>query len=166
MYWGTRKRCGQEVNILILFRYTSCFTCVSSILCLCEADVIMVVHLFEQAQEGGEVRRGDIIKKIADYDARDLRHEDAQNLFRNAGNAISLVVQRYGMSPTSWAFALNAIVVLPSASIRMSGQYRNHDSHLRCHFSASAVSLRNTQVTYASDRLWGLPGLPANGYRG
>lgn len=59
------------------------------------------------------MRRGDIIKKIADYDARDLRHEDAQNLFRNAGNTISLVVQRYVRSPPSWAFALNAIVVLP-----------------------------------------------------
>lgn len=50
--------------------------------------------IITRAQEGGEVRRGDIIKKIADYDARDLRHEDAQNLFRNAGNTISLVVQR------------------------------------------------------------------------
>ncbi|PNF41007.1 hypothetical protein B7P43_G08845 [Cryptotermes secundus] len=50
--------------------------------------------IITRAQEGGEVRRGDIIKKIADYDARDLRHEDAQNLFRNAGNTVSLVVQR------------------------------------------------------------------------
>jgi C-terminal processing protease CtpA/Prc len=55
----------------------------------------MVVYLFEQAQDGGEVRPGDVITKIADYDARDLRHEDAQNLFRSAGNTISLVVQRY-----------------------------------------------------------------------
>ena len=47
-----------------------------------------------QAHEGGEVRRGDIIKKIAEYDSRDLRHEDAQTLFRNAGNTISLVVER------------------------------------------------------------------------
>lgn len=41
-----------------------------------------------------ELIRGDIITKIDDYDARDLRHEDAQNLFRNAGNHIRLVVQR------------------------------------------------------------------------
>ncbi|XP_069705248.1 uncharacterized protein Zasp66 isoform X5 [Periplaneta americana] len=50
------------------------------------------------AQDGspasGELRRGDIIKKISEYDARDLRHEDAQNLFKNASNSISLVVQR------------------------------------------------------------------------
>ncbi|XP_039748705.1 uncharacterized protein LOC120625657 isoform X10 [Pararge aegeria] len=38
--------------------------------------------------------RGDIIAKIDPYDARDLRHEDAQNLFKNAPNQIKLVVQR------------------------------------------------------------------------
>lgn len=43
----------------------------------------------------GEVLRGDIISKISDYDARDLRHVDAQNLFRNAGNEINIVVHRY-----------------------------------------------------------------------
>lgn len=42
-----------------------------------------------------ELMRGDIITKIDDYDARDLRHEDAQNLFRNAGNNIRLAIQRY-----------------------------------------------------------------------
>lgn len=47
-----------------------------------------------RAQEGGEVRSGDIIRKIVDYDARDLRHEDAQTLFRKAGNTISLVIER------------------------------------------------------------------------
>ncbi|XP_039748703.1 uncharacterized protein LOC120625657 isoform X8 [Pararge aegeria] len=40
--------------------------------------------------------RGDIIAKIDPYDARDLRHEDAQNLFKNAPNQIKLVVQREG----------------------------------------------------------------------
>lgn len=44
---------------------------------------------------GRDLIRGDIIAKIDDYDARDLRHEDAQNLFRNAPNQIKLVVQRY-----------------------------------------------------------------------
>ncbi|CAH0627244.1 unnamed protein product [Chrysodeixis includens] len=43
---------------------------------------------------GRELVRGDIIAKIDDYDARDLRHEDAQNLFRNAPKQIKLVVQR------------------------------------------------------------------------
>nr|CAD7196403.1 unnamed protein product [Timema douglasi] len=42
----------------------------------------------------GELQRGDLIKKIGDYDARDLRHEDAQNLFKSAGNTISLAVKR------------------------------------------------------------------------
>ncbi|XP_063839563.1 uncharacterized protein LOC135088591 isoform X2 [Ostrinia nubilalis] len=43
---------------------------------------------------GRELVRGDIIAKIDDYDARDLRHEDAQNLFKNSPNQIKLVVQR------------------------------------------------------------------------
>lgn len=42
-----------------------------------------------------ELVRGDVITKIDDYDARDLRHEDAQNLFKNAGNTIKLAIQRY-----------------------------------------------------------------------
>ncbi|CAH4019835.1 unnamed protein product [Pieris brassicae] len=43
---------------------------------------------------GRDLTRGDIIAKVDDYDARDLRHEDAQNLFKNAKNQIKLVVQR------------------------------------------------------------------------
>ncbi|XP_050538006.1 PDZ and LIM domain protein 3 isoform X2 [Daktulosphaira vitifoliae] len=40
-----------------------------------------------------KLRVGDIIKKVEDYDARDLRHIDAQNLFGNA-EKITLVIQR------------------------------------------------------------------------
>lgn len=42
----------------------------------------------------GELKPGDIVRKIGDYDARDLRHKDALNLFQNAGSSITLVVQR------------------------------------------------------------------------
>lgn len=38
--------------------------------------------------------RGDIITKVEDYDARDLRHEDAQMLFRTQDNKIRLVVSK------------------------------------------------------------------------
>lgn len=41
-----------------------------------------------------ELIRGDIITKVEDYDARDLRHEDAQLLFRTQDNKIRLVVRR------------------------------------------------------------------------
>jgi len=41
-----------------------------------------------------ELLRGDIITKIEDFDARDLRHEDAQMLFKTADNQIRLVVRR------------------------------------------------------------------------
>ncbi|XP_050074768.1 PDZ and LIM domain protein 3 isoform X4 [Anopheles maculipalpis] len=41
-----------------------------------------------------ELLRGDVITKIDQYDARDLTHNDAQNLFRNAGNQIKVTVRR------------------------------------------------------------------------
>ncbi|CAG9827179.1 unnamed protein product [Diabrotica balteata] len=42
----------------------------------------------------GVLHRGDIITKVGNYDSRDIRHQDAQNLFKNAGNNIQVVVQR------------------------------------------------------------------------
>ncbi|XP_038116169.1 PDZ and LIM domain protein 7 isoform X5 [Culex quinquefasciatus] len=41
-----------------------------------------------------ELLRGDIITKIDQYDARDLTHHDAQNLFRDAGNEIKVTIRR------------------------------------------------------------------------
>lgn len=38
--------------------------------------------------------RGDVIVKIQEYDARDVRNIDAQNFFRIANNRIRIVVQR------------------------------------------------------------------------
>lgn len=42
----------------------------------------------------GVLHRGDIITKVGNYDSRDIRHQDAQNLFKNAGSSIRVVVQR------------------------------------------------------------------------
>lgn len=51
-----------------------------------------------QVQSGspaqGELQRGDVITKIEDYDSRDIRHSDAQMMFKTAGNEIRLVVHR------------------------------------------------------------------------
>ncbi|KAL0117462.1 hypothetical protein PUN28_010351 [Cardiocondyla obscurior] len=44
--------------------------------------------------ENEALQRGDIIKKIDDYDARDVRHVDAQNLLQTS-DTITLVVERY-----------------------------------------------------------------------
>lgn len=41
-----------------------------------------------------ELLRGDVITKIEDYDARDLTHQDAQRLFRQAEGQIKLVIRR------------------------------------------------------------------------
>nr|XP_021201041.2 PDZ and LIM domain protein 7 isoform X3 [Helicoverpa armigera] len=62
------------------------------------ATPLIVTRVTPGAPAGRELVRGDIIAKIDDYDARDLRHEDAQNLFRNAPKQIKLVVQRGGAS--------------------------------------------------------------------
>ncbi|XP_026730033.1 PDZ and LIM domain protein 3 isoform X9 [Trichoplusia ni] len=58
------------------------------------ATPLIVTRVTPGTPAGRELVRGDIIAKIDDYDARDLRHEDAQNLFRNAPKQIKLVVQR------------------------------------------------------------------------
>ncbi|KAL4708429.1 hypothetical protein ACJJTC_019665, partial [Scirpophaga incertulas] len=58
------------------------------------ATPLIVTRVTPGTPAGRDLLRGDIIAKIDDYDARDLRHEDAQNLFRNASNNIKLVVQR------------------------------------------------------------------------
>lgn len=42
----------------------------------------------------GRLVRGDVIAKIQEYDARDMRNIDAQNLFRSAKNQIRVVVHR------------------------------------------------------------------------
>ncbi|KAF7403168.1 hypothetical protein HZH68_005962 [Vespula germanica] len=43
--------------------------------------------------ENEELQRGDVIKKIDDYDTRDVRHVDAQYLLQNS-ERIKLVVER------------------------------------------------------------------------
>ncbi|XP_072941043.1 PDZ and LIM domain protein 3 isoform X5 [Epargyreus clarus] len=58
------------------------------------ATPLIVTRVTPGAPAGRELVRGDIIAKIDDYDARDLRHEDAQMLFKNAQKQIKLVVQR------------------------------------------------------------------------
>ncbi|XP_013188442.2 PDZ and LIM domain protein 7 isoform X4 [Amyelois transitella] len=58
------------------------------------ATPLIVTRVTPGTPAGRELLRGDIIAKIDDYDARDLRHEDAQNLFKNARNQIKIVVQR------------------------------------------------------------------------
>lgn len=55
-------------------------------------NFIFQVRIGSPAQ--GELLRGDIITKIEDYDARDIRHSDAQHFFKSAGNSIRLVVHR------------------------------------------------------------------------
>ncbi|XP_050307558.1 PDZ and LIM domain protein 2 isoform X2 [Anthonomus grandis grandis] len=58
-----------------------------------KTPLIVTRVAFGSPAQGG-LQRGDIITKVGNYDSRDIRHEDAQNLFRNAGSNVRLVVQR------------------------------------------------------------------------
>jgi hypothetical protein len=61
------------------------------------ADVqtpLIVTRVGFGSPSDGVLQRGDIITKVGNYDARDIRHQDAQTLFKNAGNNIRVVVQR------------------------------------------------------------------------
>lgn len=43
----------------------------------------------------GILQKGNIVRKIGNYDCRDLRHKDALNLFQNAGSSINIVIERF-----------------------------------------------------------------------
>ncbi|XP_034238051.1 PDZ and LIM domain protein 3 isoform X5 [Thrips palmi] len=64
----------------------------------------------------GVLHRGDVIRKVNEYDSRDLRHKDAQQLFRSAGNTIDLVVLRdpLAVPPPSTAASSRASSVAPT----------------------------------------------------
>ncbi|XP_015124206.1 PDZ and LIM domain protein Zasp isoform X4 [Diachasma alloeum] len=53
---------------------------------------IIVTH-----SENDELQKGDVIKKIDEYDSRDVRHVDAQNLLQNS-ESVKLVVERPKLS--------------------------------------------------------------------
>ena len=51
----------------------------------------MNLDLFQSENE--DLQKGDVIKKIDEYDVRDLRHVDAQNLLQNS-ESVRLVIER------------------------------------------------------------------------
>lgn len=66
-----------------------------------EEIVILQWNFFIYLQSENEtLQRGDVIKKIDDYDARDVRHVDAQNLLQNS-ESIRLVIERSEPSKAS-----------------------------------------------------------------
>ncbi|XP_038210151.1 PDZ and LIM domain protein 3 isoform X5 [Zerene cesonia] len=110
------------------------------------ATPLIVTRVTPGTPAGRDLARGDIIAKIDDYDARDLRHEDAQNLFKNAQNQIKLVVQR---TPSPKAGQGNAWrgpeslprstpLLQPQLSVQHEGEYRS--------IMLSPVSSRNDDV--------------------
>ncbi|XP_053677215.1 uncharacterized protein LOC128727339 isoform X2 [Anopheles nili] len=81
------------------------------------------VHFSEQVQVNSpaqpELLRGDVITKIDQYDGRDLTHNDAQNLFRNAGNQIKVTVRRddkVALHQSAHPVNGNPVAALPSGT--------------------------------------------------
>ncbi|XP_047515329.1 PDZ and LIM domain protein 3 isoform X5 [Pieris napi] len=94
------------------------------------ATPLIVTRVTPGTPAGRDLTRGDIIAKVDDYDARDLRHEDAQNLFKNAKNQIKLVVQRTP-SPkpgNTWrgpeSLPRSTPLLQPQYSLQHEGEYR------------------------------------------
>ncbi|XP_014248908.1 PDZ and LIM domain protein 3 isoform X2 [Cimex lectularius] len=118
----------------------------------------------------GFVKPGDEVLQIGDYDSRDITHQDAQSLFKNAGNSIRLVIHRVGSEHTgrSRECSLDPLG-LPKGSLSErlfeqmgSGSYNSNACHSR---SSSALSfhrdnedeLRVTEQPYRTTPLV-LPG--------
>ncbi|XP_076685009.1 PDZ_signaling and DUF4749 domain-containing protein Zasp66 isoform X4 [Andrena cerasifolii] len=59
-----------------------------------------ISSFYETYSENEALQRGDVIRKIDDYDARDVRHVDAQNLLQTS-ESIKLVVERSEPSSAS-----------------------------------------------------------------
>lgn len=75
-------------------------------------------HYFCLQSENEALQRGDVIKKIDDYDTRDMRHVDAQNLLQNS-ETIKLVVERSESSRATTSSRIitdTTITVSPSPS--------------------------------------------------
>ncbi|XP_011330699.1 uncharacterized protein LOC105275507 isoform X3 [Ooceraea biroi] len=65
--------------------------------------------------ENEALQRGDVIKKIDDYDARDVRHVDAQNLLQNS-ETIKLVIERSEPSSVTASSRIDTINTINTVS--------------------------------------------------
>ncbi|XP_065203178.1 PDZ and LIM domain protein 3 isoform X2 [Planococcus citri] len=85
----------------------------------CDLDCPLVVtKVIVGSPSDGVLQKGDVIRKIANYDARDLRHSDALNLFKNAGGSVPVVIEReVPYSPIENHQSRNALPFIPQPPI-------------------------------------------------
>lgn len=78
--------------------------------------------------ENEELQKGDVIKKIDDYDVRDLRHVDAQNLLQNS-ECVKLAIER---SVVTYSSNSSSSSLLSSTQDNNLHRHDNTDKQLVC----------------------------------
>lgn len=53
-----------------------------------------MLQVFAGSPADGELHRGDVIESVQNYDACNMMHKQAQDLIKQAGGSLSLLVRR------------------------------------------------------------------------
>ncbi|KAL1455040.1 hypothetical protein WDU94_009161 [Cyamophila willieti] len=114
---------------------------------------IVVTKVYPSTPAAAELKRGDIIRKISDYDARDVRHKDATNLFQTSDTSIILAVQRSPSGEKKQASSSRSVTPLPgivdycqkeskasSTSTISVESYHNYIDHQHAHRALAVAS--------------------------
>ncbi|XP_012274902.1 PDZ and LIM domain protein 3 isoform X2 [Orussus abietinus] len=75
--------------------------------------------------ENENLQKGDVIKKIDEYDVRDVRHVDAQNLLQNS-ESVRLIVERQKLQKSGYPKELPKSPIPPTPPIE---EYVSHSPH-------------------------------------
>uniref|UniRef100_A0A8D8V789 PDZ and LIM domain protein 2 n=1 Tax=Cacopsylla melanoneura TaxID=428564 RepID=A0A8D8V789_9HEMI len=113
---------------------------------------IVVTKVYPNTPAAAELKRGDIIRKITDYDARDVRHKDATNLFQTSDTSITLAIQRSPPGDKNKASISRSVTPLPgivdycqkesdaSSSSLAIESYHNYIDHQHAHRAQAVAS--------------------------
>ncbi|KAK7603720.1 hypothetical protein V9T40_003719 [Parthenolecanium corni] len=84
----------------------------------CDLDhPLTVTKVSYGSPSDGLLLAGDIIKKIGAYDARDLRHKDALDLFKNCGSCVTVVVEREVPIQQNGCPSRNSLPFIPQSPV-------------------------------------------------
>ncbi|XP_008481050.1 PDZ and LIM domain protein 3 isoform X1 [Diaphorina citri] len=119
----------------------------------CDLDSpIVITKVYPGTPAAAELKRGDIIRKIGDYDSRDLRHKDATNFFQSSDTSISLGIQRNPPGEKKAASGSRSVTPLPivdycqkeskasSASMSVVNSFHDFLDHQHVHRAQAVAS--------------------------